>query len=114
MPPKGFRKTNVQKTLVVSNPSKFLNANMKKNLLELQGKTFIQEKGFEPSMVLCKEIWSLVRYCRDQEARRRYNAIWETVTIRDPKSKGVKDKKKLRKKKKRRRMFWDEIFKRRR
>ncbi|MBA0798362.1 hypothetical protein Gohar_008955 [Gossypium harknessii] len=95
-------------------------------------------------MVLCKEIRSLVRYhrwehfcvmpkenevipiiqefyvaLRDQEARRPYKAIWETVTIRDhplldPKSKGVKERKELRKKKTRRRTFWDEIFKRRR
>ncbi|KAH1097621.1 hypothetical protein J1N35_014542, partial [Gossypium stocksii] len=101
------RKSNVHETLVASNPSKFLNANMEKIFLELRGKTFIQERGFEPSMVFCKEIRPLVQYhrwehfcvtpnknvvlpiiqefyvaLRDQKARRPYKAIWEIVTIR--------------------------------
>ncbi|MBA0729387.1 hypothetical protein Golax_020570 [Gossypium laxum] len=66
-----------------------------------------KERGFEPPMILCKEIWALVRYhrwecfCvtekeniiipivqefyasfRDQESRRPFdNEIWENVTI---------------------------------
>ncbi|MBA0816324.1 hypothetical protein Gohar_001002 [Gossypium harknessii] len=31
-------------------------------LLELQGKTFIQERVFKPSMILCEDIWPLVQY----------------------------------------------------
>ncbi|MBA0759660.1 hypothetical protein Gotri_022512 [Gossypium trilobum] len=44
------------------NPSSFLNPNVEKYFSELQGKTFIQKRGFDPSMGLCKEIWHLVRY----------------------------------------------------
>ncbi|MBA0765398.1 hypothetical protein Gotri_014603 [Gossypium trilobum] len=46
------------------NPSSFLNPNVEKYFNEIQGKTFIQERVFDPSMVLCKEIWPLVRYHR--------------------------------------------------
>ncbi|MBA0602773.1 hypothetical protein Gorai_002942 [Gossypium raimondii] len=31
-------------------------------LLEIQGKKFIQERGFKPSMILCEDIWPLVQY----------------------------------------------------
>ncbi|MBA0717480.1 hypothetical protein Golax_005294 [Gossypium laxum] len=37
---------------------------MPKNISELQDKTFVQERGFKPSMVLSNEIWSLVRHHR--------------------------------------------------
>ncbi|KAK5845501.1 hypothetical protein PVK06_001691 [Gossypium arboreum] len=68
----------------------------------------MQERGFEPSMLLCKEIWALVRYhrwgyfgknlkepivvpivhefyasFRDQESSRPYDAICEIVIVRD-------------------------------
>ncbi|MBA0556093.1 hypothetical protein Golob_026226, partial [Gossypium lobatum] len=46
------------------NPSSFLNPNIEKYFNEIQGRTFIQERVFDPSMVLCKEIWPLVRYHR--------------------------------------------------
>ncbi|KAH1072981.1 hypothetical protein J1N35_025309, partial [Gossypium stocksii] len=73
----------------------------------LQGKTFIQERGFKPLTVLYKEIWALVWYqrweyifitpkdlamilvvqefCasfRGQDSRKPYDAIWEIVTVR--------------------------------
>ncbi|KAK5811737.1 hypothetical protein PVK06_027100 [Gossypium arboreum] len=43
--------------------------------LELQGKKFTQERGFEPSMVLGKEIWPLVRY---------HTWGYFSVTLKDP------------------------------
>ncbi|MBA0756377.1 hypothetical protein Gogos_022089 [Gossypium gossypioides] len=46
---------------MVQNPSIFPNMNVEKYFNELQEKTFIQERGFDPSMILCKEIWPLVR-----------------------------------------------------
>lgn len=100
MPPRKSRKAKVQETLVVSDPLRFKNPNVEKYFLELQGKTFIQERVFDPSMVLVKEIWMLVHYhqwerfyvtlkenviipvvqefyasFRDQESRRSYSAI---------------------------------------
>ncbi|MBA0787303.1 hypothetical protein Gotri_024881 [Gossypium trilobum] len=106
MPPRKSRQTNEQEKPVVANPSKFQNLNVEKYFLELQGKTFIQERGFEPSMILCKETWVLVRYhrwerfCitlkkptiisvvqefyasfRYQESRRSCDAIWETIMV---------------------------------
>lgn len=53
---KKSRRTSKQEPLVVVNPSNFPNPNIEKFFLELQGKTFIQDKGFEPSMILCNEI----------------------------------------------------------
>ncbi|MBA0577275.1 hypothetical protein Golob_027882 [Gossypium lobatum] len=50
--------------LMSQNPSSFLNSNFEKYFNELQGKTFTQERGFDQSMILCKEIWCLVRYHR--------------------------------------------------
>ncbi|MBA0556682.1 hypothetical protein Golob_026762 [Gossypium lobatum] len=50
--------------LMVQNPSTFPNLNVEKYFNELQGKIFIQERGFDPSLILCKEIWPLVRYYR--------------------------------------------------
>ncbi|MBA0570358.1 hypothetical protein Golob_004030 [Gossypium lobatum] len=49
---------------MVQNPSTFLNLNVEKYFNELQGKTFIQKRGFDQPMILCKEIWPLVRYHR--------------------------------------------------
>ncbi|MBA0573508.1 hypothetical protein Golob_000780, partial [Gossypium lobatum] len=49
---------------MVQNPSSFLNLNVEKYFNELQGNTFIQERAFDPSMILCKEIWPLVGYHR--------------------------------------------------
>ncbi|MBA0780665.1 hypothetical protein Gotri_004743 [Gossypium trilobum] len=46
------------------NPSSFSNLNVEKYFNKFQGKTFIQEWGFDSSIVLCKEIWHLVRYHR--------------------------------------------------
>lgn len=70
----------------------------------------IQERGFKPSMILCKEFWSLVQHhrwehfyitpkdttrvlvlqefyasFRDQELRKPYAAISETITVRGEK-----------------------------
>ncbi|MBA0681881.1 hypothetical protein Goari_023653 [Gossypium aridum] len=106
MPPKKYRKANVKETPVVSNPLKFQNPNVEKYFLKLQGKTFIQEKGFLPLMILCKEIWSIVWYhrwepfclipkenvvipivqefyvaLRDEETRRPHSVRWEMVTV---------------------------------
>ncbi|KAK5775848.1 hypothetical protein PVK06_043800 [Gossypium arboreum] len=58
------RQTNEQEAPVVANPFNFPNPNIEKYFLELQGKMFIQERGFEPLMLLCKEIWTLVLYRR--------------------------------------------------
>ncbi|MBA0765196.1 hypothetical protein Gotri_014445 [Gossypium trilobum] len=105
MPPKKSRKANVKETLVVSDPLKFQNPNVQKYFLKLQGKTFIQEKGFQPLMILCKEIWSIVQYhrwerfclipkenvvisivqefyvaLRDEETKRPHSVRWEMVT----------------------------------
>ncbi|MBA0585656.1 hypothetical protein Gorai_016424 [Gossypium raimondii] len=106
MPPKKSRKTNVKETPVISDPLKFQNPNVEKYFLKLQGKTFIQEKGFQPLMILCKEIWSIVRYhrwerfclipkenvvipivqefyvaLRDEETKRPHSVRWESVTV---------------------------------
>ncbi|MBA0710916.1 hypothetical protein Golax_010168 [Gossypium laxum] len=106
MPPRKYRKANVKETPVVSDPLKFQNPNVEKYFLKLQGKTFIQEKGFQPLMILCKEIWSIVRYhrwepfclipkenvvipivqefyvpLRDEETRRPHSVRWEMVTV---------------------------------
>ncbi|MBA0553934.1 hypothetical protein Golob_013073, partial [Gossypium lobatum] len=43
-------------------PPNFANLDIEKYFTELQEKTFIQETAFDPLMVLCKEIWPLVRY----------------------------------------------------
>lgn len=51
MPPRKTRKANMHETSVVSNPQKFQNPNAEKYFLKLKGKTLIQERGFEPSMV---------------------------------------------------------------
>ncbi|MBA0670514.1 hypothetical protein Goklo_025194 [Gossypium klotzschianum] len=56
------------------NPSSFLNTNVEKYFNELQGKTFIQERGFAPSMILCKEIWPLVRNTEGH--------MWDIVPVR--------------------------------
>ncbi|MBA0783128.1 hypothetical protein Gotri_000896 [Gossypium trilobum] len=50
--------------LMVQNLFSFLNLNVEKYYNELQGNTFIQERAFDPSMILCKEIWLLVGYHR--------------------------------------------------
>ncbi|MBA0798047.1 hypothetical protein Gohar_008684 [Gossypium harknessii] len=106
MPPRKSRKANVKETPVVSDPLKFQNPNVEKYFLKLQGKTFIQEKGFQPLMILCKEIWSIVQYhrwerfclipkenvvipivqefyiaLRDEETRRPHSVRWEMVTV---------------------------------
>ncbi|MBA0715549.1 hypothetical protein Golax_014439 [Gossypium laxum] len=60
MPPRKSRQTNEQEEPVAANPSKFQNLNVEKYFLELQEKTFIQERGFEPSMILCKETWVIL------------------------------------------------------
>ncbi|MFQ6642960.1 hypothetical protein Gotur_017796 [Gossypium turneri] len=98
----------VQETSVVSDLIQFKNPNTEKYFLELQGRPFIQERGFEPLMILCNKIWTLVRYhswkrfyitpketavisvvqefyasFRDQEIRNRQN--WDTVTVRGEK-----------------------------
>lgn len=107
MPPRKSRRTIEKKAPLFSDPLKIQSPNAKKYFLELQGKTFIQEIGFEPLMIFCKEIWALVRYYRwerfsvtpkeknvipvvqefyvsfkDQEMMRPYSVIWETVTVR--------------------------------
>ncbi|KAH1039721.1 hypothetical protein J1N35_041464 [Gossypium stocksii] len=56
----------MQEPSTVLNPLKFRNRNAKKYYLELQGKNFIQERGFKPSMVICNEIWSLVRAKKEE------------------------------------------------
>ncbi|MBA0555903.1 hypothetical protein Golob_026052 [Gossypium lobatum] len=106
MPPRKYRKANVKETPVVSDPLKFQNPNVEKYFLKLQGKTFIQEKGFQPLMILCKEIWSIVRYhkwepfcviqkenvvilifqefyvaLRDEETKRPHSVRWKMVTV---------------------------------
>ncbi|MBA0682641.1 hypothetical protein Goari_024342 [Gossypium aridum] len=48
----------------VTSSSNFPKLKVEMIFLELQGKTFIQEHGFEPSMILCKEIWPLVQHYR--------------------------------------------------
>ncbi|MBA0634776.1 hypothetical protein Godav_024402 [Gossypium davidsonii] len=88
------------------NPSRFQNPNVEKYFNELQGKTFIQEKGFDPSTVLCKEIRPFVRYhkwehfwtipknhavvlvvqefyasLRDQESRNSEGQLWDIVPM---------------------------------
>ncbi|MBA0577882.1 hypothetical protein Golob_006929 [Gossypium lobatum] len=42
--------------MVSQYPSSFMNPNVANYFNELQGKTFIQESRFDPSMILCKEI----------------------------------------------------------
>ncbi|MBA0862060.1 hypothetical protein Goshw_003875 [Gossypium schwendimanii] len=64
MPPKKVRRTMEMEPLMVQTPSNFPNLNVEKYFNELQGKIFIQEREFDPSMILCKEIWPLVRYHR--------------------------------------------------
>ncbi|MBA0648980.1 hypothetical protein Goklo_016600 [Gossypium klotzschianum] len=48
----------------VTNSSNFPKLNVEIIFLELQGKMFMQEHGFEPSIILCKEIWPLVQHYR--------------------------------------------------
>lgn len=64
MPPRKTRRMNEQEKLVSISATNFLNLNIEIVFLELQRKTFIQEMGFKPSMLFCKEIWALVWYHR--------------------------------------------------
>ncbi|MBA0611210.1 hypothetical protein Godav_011911 [Gossypium davidsonii] len=64
MPPRKVRRTNEPEPSIIHNLSSFVNLNVENDFNELQGKTFIQERGFDSSMIICKEIWPLVRYHR--------------------------------------------------
>lgn len=59
-------------------PFRFSNLNVEKYFNELQGKMFIQERGFDASMIVCKEILPIVWY-------HRWECFWtflkETVVI---------------------------------
>ncbi|MBA0759778.1 hypothetical protein Gotri_022612 [Gossypium trilobum] len=62
---------------MVQNPSNFPNPNVEKYFNEIQGKTFIKERGFSPSMILFKEIWYLYNESRSTEGH-----IWDIVLVR--------------------------------
>ncbi|MBA0693787.1 hypothetical protein Goari_004136 [Gossypium aridum] len=62
MPPRKVRQTNESEALAVPNPSSFSNLNVEKYFNDLQGKAFIQERGFDLSMIIGEEIWPIVRY----------------------------------------------------
>lgn len=47
-----------------STPSENSNMNVKKYFNKLQGNTLIQEKSFDASIIVCKEIWPIVQYHR--------------------------------------------------
>ncbi|KAK5838727.1 hypothetical protein PVK06_007464 [Gossypium arboreum] len=64
MPHRKARRTIKLEPWMVQNPSCFVNLNVEKYFNELQGKTFIQERGFGPSIIFCKEICPLARYHR--------------------------------------------------
>ncbi|MBA0568688.1 hypothetical protein Golob_006161, partial [Gossypium lobatum] len=95
------------KPLMSQDLSSFLNLNVEKYVNVLQEKTLIQGRGFYPSMILCKEIWPLVRYhrwklfwtipkdnvgvsfvqefyasLRDQESRNTVGHMWDIVLVR--------------------------------
>ncbi|MBA0837804.1 hypothetical protein Goarm_009925 [Gossypium armourianum] len=59
MPPRKVQRTNEPESSMVPNPSSFSNPNFGKYFVERQGKIVIQERGFDPSMTFCKEIWPL-------------------------------------------------------
>ncbi|MBA0733151.1 hypothetical protein Gogos_017190 [Gossypium gossypioides] len=106
MPPRKVQRTNESKSSMVPNPSCFSNSNVGKYFVELQVKTFIQERGFDLLVIICTKIWLLVRYhrwerfwmipkdiavvpivqefyasLRDQEFRSTKGHIWETVHV---------------------------------
>ncbi|KAK5775672.1 hypothetical protein PVK06_043592 [Gossypium arboreum] len=60
MPSRKVRKTMETEPSMVQTPSNVPNLNIEKYFNELQGKTFIQERGFDPSIILCKVIWPSV------------------------------------------------------
>ncbi|KAK5771298.1 hypothetical protein PVK06_047492 [Gossypium arboreum] len=64
MSPRKSRRTSELEPSVVATPSNFPDLNVEKFCLKLQGKMFIQKQGFELSMILCREIWTLVQYHR--------------------------------------------------
>lgn len=64
MPLRKSKRTREPEPSVIVNPSNFPNSNDEKFFLEPQEKMFIQEQGFEPSMILYREIWPLVQYHR--------------------------------------------------
>ncbi|MBA0613272.1 hypothetical protein Godav_013742 [Gossypium davidsonii] len=107
MPPRKVSRTNELEPSTIQNPSSFSNPNVEKCFNELQGKTFIQERGFDSSMIMCKEIWPLVQYHRwevfwiiskgiavvpivqefyasllDHESRNNDDHIWDTAFVR--------------------------------
>lgn len=60
MPPRKVRHTNELEPSTVPTPSDFQNMNVEKYFNELQGKTFIQERGFNSSMTISKKVWPIV------------------------------------------------------
>lgn len=56
MPLRKVRRTMEMETSMVQNPFIFSNKNVKKYFNEFQGKTFVQERGFDLSVILRKEI----------------------------------------------------------
>ncbi|KAK5771871.1 hypothetical protein PVK06_048125 [Gossypium arboreum] len=110
MPPRKGRKINEFESLTDTNPLNFVNSDIRKYFTELQGKTFIQERGFDLLIVLSKEIWPLVRYhrwehywmfpkknvvvpivqdfyasLRDHKSRNTEGCMWDMVLVRGKK-----------------------------
>ncbi|MBA0861808.1 hypothetical protein Goshw_001132 [Gossypium schwendimanii] len=120
MPTRKVRRTMEIEPSMVQTPSNFPNSNVEKYLNELQGKTFFQKRGFDPLMILGKEIWPLVRYhqwecfwtilkdntvapifqefyasLRDHEFRNNEGHIWDTILVRGKEDKEAQESKEV-------------------
>ncbi|KAH1113990.1 hypothetical protein J1N35_007368, partial [Gossypium stocksii] len=85
MPPRKVRQNNKPKSSTVPNPSNFSNSDIEKYFIELQGKTFIQDKVFDPSMILYSVVVLVVHEfyatLRDQESGNTEGHIWDIVPV---------------------------------